>query len=131
MIVTPVQLSAFHGCALKCTRFEAASPARTGRNTNKLVDTEPKIRKVAFLGDYLPRQCGIATFASNLLKSVAAAHLQSHCFGVPVNDIESGYEYPLRDDRLRHNRCHGAARRSIGRDAIVIFLARLTWKSPS
>jgi hypothetical protein len=30
------------------------------------------------------------TFASGLLKSVAAAHLQSHCFAVPVNDIESG-----------------------------------------
>jgi glycosyltransferase involved in cell wall biosynthesis len=54
----------------------------------------PTIRKIAFLGDYLPRQCGIATFTSDLLTSVAAAHPESHCFAVPVNDIESGYEYP-------------------------------------
>jgi hypothetical protein len=33
-----------------------------------------KIRKIAFLGDYLPRKCDIATFTSDLLTSVAAAH---------------------------------------------------------
>ena len=32
------------------------------------------IRKVAFLGDYLPRKCGIATFTSDLLAAVAARH---------------------------------------------------------
>jgi glycosyltransferase involved in cell wall biosynthesis len=58
------------------------------------VETKPKIRKVAFLGDYLPRKCGIATFTSDLLTSVAAGHPQSQCFAVPVNDIEGGYEYP-------------------------------------
>jgi len=26
--------------------------------------------------------------------AVAAEHPQSHCFGVPVNDLEGGYEYP-------------------------------------
>ena len=65
-----------------------------GHNSNKLVETEPKIRKVAFLGDYLPRKCGIATFTSDLLTWVAAEHPQSQCFAVPVNDIEGGYEYP-------------------------------------
>jgi glycosyltransferase involved in cell wall biosynthesis len=58
------------------------------------VDSESKIRKIAFLGDYLPRKCGIATFTSDLLTSVAAEHPQSQCFAVPVNDIEGGYEYP-------------------------------------
>ena len=33
-----------------------------------------KIRKIDFLGDYLPRKCGIATFTSDLLMSVASAH---------------------------------------------------------
>ena len=54
----------------------------------------PTIRKIAFLGDYLPRKCGIATFTSDLLTSVAAEHPQSQCFAVPVNDVEDGYEYP-------------------------------------
>src|SRR2546423_4844099 len=54
----------------------------------------PEIRKVAFLGDYLPRKCGIATFTSDLLAAVAAEHPRTECFAVPVNDIEGGYEYP-------------------------------------
>ena len=58
------------------------------------MEIESKIRKVAFLGDCLPRKCGIATFTSDLLASVAAEHLQSQCFAVPVNDVEEGYEYP-------------------------------------
>ncbi len=58
------------------------------------MESESKIRKIAFLGDYLPRKCGIATFTSDLLTSVAAEHPQSQCFAVPVNDVEEGYEYP-------------------------------------
>jgi glycosyltransferase involved in cell wall biosynthesis len=53
-----------------------------------------KIRKIAFVGDHLPRQCGIATFTSDLLAAVANAHPQSQCFAVSVNDIKGGYEYP-------------------------------------
>src|SRR6266550_1859667 len=53
-----------------------------------------KIRKIAFVGDHLPRKCGIATFTSDLLAAVAAAHPQSQCFAVSVNDIKEGYEYP-------------------------------------
>lgn len=52
------------------------------------------IRKIAFLADYLPRKCGIATFTTDLRCSVAAAFPEVHCPVVPVNDIETGYEYP-------------------------------------
>jgi glycosyltransferase involved in cell wall biosynthesis len=52
------------------------------------------IRQIAFLGDYLPRKCGIATFTSDLLTAVAAEYPQCQCFAVPVNDIEAGYDYP-------------------------------------
>ena len=54
----------------------------------------PTIRKIAFIGDYLPRKCGIATFTSDLLTAVAAEYPQSQCFAVSVNDNEEGYEYP-------------------------------------
>jgi len=54
----------------------------------------PKVRKIAFVGDHLPRKCGIATFTSDLLAAVAAAYPQSQCFCVSVNDIKGGYEYP-------------------------------------
>jgi glycosyltransferase involved in cell wall biosynthesis len=53
-----------------------------------------KVWKIAFVGDHLPRKCGIATFTSDLLAAVAAAHPQSQCFSVSVNDIRGGYEYP-------------------------------------
>src|SRR5690348_14612966 len=53
-----------------------------------------KLRKIAFVGDYLPRKCGIATFTSDLLVAVATAHPQSQCLSVSVNDLPGGYEYP-------------------------------------
>jgi glycosyltransferase involved in cell wall biosynthesis len=55
---------------------------------------DSKVRKIAFVGDHLPRKCGIATFTTDLLAAVASAHPQSQCFAVSVNDIKSGYEYP-------------------------------------
>ena len=59
-----------------------------------LVEAVSKIQKIAFLGDYLPRKCGIATFTTDLLTAVASEHPESRCFAVAVNDIEGGYEYP-------------------------------------
>jgi len=56
--------------------------------------TESTGRTIAFLGNYLPRKCGIATFTSDLLGAVAARYPQSHCFAVPVNDVAEGYQYP-------------------------------------
>jgi len=58
------------------------------------VESASEIQKMAFLGDYLPRKCGIATFTSDVLTAVATEHPQSQCFAVPVNDIKGGYEYP-------------------------------------
>src|SRR6516164_5350867 len=55
---------------------------------------DTRVRKIAFVGDHLPRKCGIATFTSDLLAAVASAHLHSQCFSVSVNDIKGGYEYP-------------------------------------
>ena len=61
---------------------------------NLIRKTDSRGRTFAFLGDYLPRKCGIATFTSDLLEAVAARHPQSCCFAVPVNDIEGCYQYP-------------------------------------
>src|SRR5687767_11825782 len=53
-----------------------------------------EIHEVAFVGDYLPRKCGIATFTSDLCTAVATQHPNAQCLVVPVNDIENGYDYP-------------------------------------
>jgi len=52
------------------------------------------IRKVAFLGDYLPRKCGIATFTTDLRTAIATEFPALQCLVVPVNDIAGGYDYP-------------------------------------
>lgn len=58
--------------------------------------TQPPIRKTAFLGNYLPRQCGIATFTTSLCESMAGLFPEIQSFAVPVTDTENGYEYPER-----------------------------------
>jgi len=54
------------------------------------------INRIAFIGNYLPRQCGIATFTTDLCEAIAAEHSEATCIAVPVNDLEDGYAYPPR-----------------------------------
>jgi glycosyltransferase involved in cell wall biosynthesis len=54
------------------------------------------IDRIAFIGNYLPRQCGIATFTTDLCEAIAAEHNHTTCIAVPVNDVEGGYAYPSR-----------------------------------
>jgi glycosyltransferase involved in cell wall biosynthesis len=58
------------------------------------MESRSEIRNIAFVGDYLPRLCGIATFTTDLCTSVAAQFPKVQCFAVPVNDVEGGYDYP-------------------------------------
>ena len=52
--------------------------------------------RIAFLGDYLPRLCGIATFTHDLCESVASIVPGWDCFVGAVNDRPEGYAYPPR-----------------------------------
>ena len=56
---------------------------------------DSEIQKIAFVGDYLPRKCGIATFTHDMYASVAGLYPDTECFVVPVNDRPEGYDYPL------------------------------------
>jgi len=58
------------------------------------IQPSPEIRKIAFVGDYVPRQCGIATFTHDLRGAVAEQYPETECFVVPVHDVPGGYEYP-------------------------------------
>src|SRR5213596_776134 len=58
--------------------------------------THSIIKRIAFIGNYLPRQCGIATFTTDLCEAVAAQYPETICFALPVNDTEGGYAYPPR-----------------------------------
>lgn len=52
------------------------------------------LRRVALIGSYPPRQCGIATFSGNLLRGIEQAPGDIETFVVPVNDVAEGYRYP-------------------------------------
>ena len=54
------------------------------------------LKRVAFIGNYLPRQCGIATFTTDLCEAVAAEYDDLSCLAVAINDIPEGYPYPER-----------------------------------
>ncbi len=51
------------------------------------------LRRVAILGNHLPRQCGIATFTSHLQDAVAEASPTVDCFVIAVNDPGTHYSY--------------------------------------
>jgi hypothetical protein len=50
--------------------------------------------KIALIGDYLPRKCGIATFTRDLFSALTAESAGADCFVVAVNDTPEGYAYP-------------------------------------
>jgi len=54
------------------------------------------INNVAFVGNYIPRQCGIATFTTDLCEAIASQFPQTNCIALPINDTEEGYDYPPR-----------------------------------
>ncbi len=52
---------------------------------------------IAFVGNYSPRLCGIATFTTDLCEATARQlDPQSNIYAVAVNDTEPGYPYPDR-----------------------------------
>jgi glycosyltransferase involved in cell wall biosynthesis len=59
-------------------------------------ETSSTINRIAFIGNYLPRQCGIATFTTDLCEAIAAQYTGTTCIALPVNDTEVGYAYPTR-----------------------------------
>lgn len=82
------------GCILgKSPNRFATGVART-LSWLKLMPPVTEIRKIAFLGDYLPRKCGIATFTTDLRCAVATEFPAWQCLVVPVNDLAAGYNYP-------------------------------------
>jgi hypothetical protein len=67
----------------------AISPIRMGQATGK-----PKgrsefctpLRKVALLGSYIPRKCGLATFTADLRAGIATRYPQLQCPVVAIKD---------------------------------------------
>ncbi len=61
---------------------------------NRIINSN--INRIAFIGNYLPRQCGIATFTTDLSEAIATEFPEISCIAMPVNDTPEGYDYPSR-----------------------------------
>src|SRR6266496_3876673 len=68
---------------------------------NKLMEINPipELKRVAFIGNYLPRQCGIATFTTDLSASFSERFPQIQSMVLAMNDTPDGYDYP---DKVRY-----------------------------
>lgn len=78
-----------------------APPVQQGRLKYKvyLAVFDKRIRptqRVAFLGNYLPRQCGIATFTTDLSTAIAAEFPKLDCLVLAMNDPGPRRPYPSR-----------------------------------
>ena len=61
-------------------------------NQGGLLSTKPFT--IAFIGNYPPRQCGIATFNCDLLRSIEAEAPEMDAWAIAMNDVPDGYPYP-------------------------------------
>jgi glycosyltransferase involved in cell wall biosynthesis len=79
-----------------------SSYSNSDRPMNKRPDlamTKP-IQRVAFIGNHLPRRCGIATFTHDLNRAVSAARPDLETCVVAMNDSGRSYDYS-RDVRFQ------------------------------
>ena len=64
-----------------------------------------QLRRLAFIGNSLPRRCGIATFTTHLQQAIAASRADLETRIVAMNDNGQAYDYPpvvgfqVKDDR--------------------------------
>lgn len=52
--------------------------------------------RIAVVGNYLPRRCGIATFTTDLCDAIHSEYSATELLAIPVNDTDEGYTYPAR-----------------------------------
>ena len=58
--------------------------------------SRPPPARIAVIGNHLPRQCGIATFTTDLSDAITAEYGAAGLSVVAVNDPHSSYAYPAR-----------------------------------
>jgi glycosyltransferase involved in cell wall biosynthesis len=52
------------------------------------------LNRIAFVGNHVPRRCGLATFTRDLRSAVAAHLPEAECAVVAMNDRGAAYDYP-------------------------------------
>jgi glycosyltransferase involved in cell wall biosynthesis len=70
------------------------APPSADRKSNVHLTAPSSIRKVALLGNHMPRQCGIATFTTDLSDAIRKEAAELDCFVVAMNDGGRRHAYP-------------------------------------
>jgi glycosyltransferase involved in cell wall biosynthesis len=55
-----------------------------------------EVRKIALVGNHLPRRCGIATFTTDLADAIASERSGAECVVLAMNEPGRSYDYPPR-----------------------------------
>lgn len=64
----------------------------------KTTSSRPRggMKRIAVIGNYVPRRCGIATFTAGLCEALATEAAKAHVAVIAMNDRPEGYDYPPR-----------------------------------
>src|SRR6202035_1159894 len=81
--------------------LELVAERSTGSREARVAMMQPQSKaglpsRIAVVGNYLPRQCGIATFTTDLCEAISTEYGSARLFALPINDTETGYAYPPR-----------------------------------
>ena len=97
IIDLPVNRGALDFCALQ--EVVSLDPLFVLEESEPVTPIHPRPilpSRVAIIGNYLPRQCGIATFTTDLCDALHAEFDATELLALPVNDTAEGYSYPAR-----------------------------------
>jgi glycosyltransferase involved in cell wall biosynthesis len=89
-------------------------------------ESQTQVRRLALIGNSLPRQCGIATFTHDLQCAMAAARGELHTTIVAMTDPGQDYAYPapvcltIRQERIGDYRRAAAILNARGYDAVSL-----------
>jgi len=82
--------------ARKDTQWISANSVRPALRVRVAVPPDRGLKRVAFIGNHGPRQCGIATFTSHLVDAVSSVDRGLKISVTCMNDRPEGYAYPER-----------------------------------
>jgi glycosyltransferase involved in cell wall biosynthesis len=91
-----IPITVFPNRALEVVGSRRRVGERTSATGARLQPKPSLPSRIAVIGNYLPRQCGIATFTTDLCAAIAAEYGTARLLALPVNDTEPGYDYPAR-----------------------------------
>ena len=77
-------------CRCQRPSLEQGGPIAWARGNNAM----KPLQRVAFIGNHLPRRCGIATFTHDLHRAVSTARPDLETCVVAMNDPGGTYDYP-------------------------------------